>query len=71
MEIVGSRILKVFAQPWVIEKKEVPVAVSLGLAVYPIDSQEIDGLFTSAKAAMECAREAGGNRYCFPSLQAA
>ena len=71
MEIVGSRILKVFAQPWLIEKKEVPVTVSLGLAVYPIDSQEIDGLFTSAKTAMESAREAGGNRYCLPSLQAA
>ncbi len=71
MEIIGNRILKAFAQPCVIEKKEVPVSVSLGLVVYPIDSEEIDGLFTSAKAAMESAREAGGNRYCFPSSQAA
>ena len=71
MEIIGNRILKAFAQPCVIEKKEVPVSVSLGLVVYPIDSEEIDGLFTSAKVAMESAREAGGNRYCFPSPQAA
>jgi diguanylate cyclase (GGDEF)-like protein len=71
MEIIGDRILKAFAQPWVIDKKETPVTVSLGLVTYPFDGQEIDGLFTSAKAAMECAREAGGNRYCFPSLQAA
>ena len=71
MEIIGNRILKAFAQPCVIEKKEVPVTVSLGLVVYPIDSEEIDGLFTSAKVAMESAREAGGNRYCFPSPQAA
>ena len=67
MEIIGSRILKAFAQPCVIENKEVPVTVSLGLVVYPLDGQETDGLFASAKAAMESAREAGGNRYCFPS----
>jgi diguanylate cyclase (GGDEF)-like protein len=71
MEIIGNRILKAFVKPCVIESKEVPVTVSLGLVVYPIDSEEIDGLFTSAKAAMENAREAGGNRYCFPSPQAA
>ena len=71
MEIIGGRILKAFAQPWVIDKKETPVTVSLGLVAYPFDGQEIDGLFTSAKAAMESAREAGGNRYCFPSPQAA
>jgi two-component system cell cycle response regulator len=71
MEIIGGRILKAFAQPWVIETKEVPVTVSLGLVAYPLDGEEIDGLFASAKAAMESAREAGGNRYCFPSLQAA
>jgi two-component system cell cycle response regulator len=71
MEIIGNRILKAFAQPCVIEKKEVPVTMSLGLVVYPVDSEEIDGLFSSAKVAMESAREAGGNRYCFPSPQAA
>jgi len=71
MEIIGDRILKAFAQPCVIENKEMTVTVSLGLVVYPIDSEEIDGLFTSAKAAMESSRDAGGNRYCFPSLQAA
>lgn len=71
MEIIGSRILKAFAQPCVIEKKEVPVSVSLGLVVYPSDSEEIDGLFTSAKMAMESARDAGGNRYCFPLPQQA
>ena len=71
MEIIGGRILKAFAQPWVIDKKETPVTVSLGLVAYPLDGEEIDGLFASAKAAMENAREAGGNRYCFPSPQAA
>ena len=67
MEIIGGRILKAFAQPWVIDKKETPITVSLGLVAYPLDGEEIDGLFASAKVAMESAREAGGNRYCFPS----
>jgi two-component system, cell cycle response regulator len=66
MEIIGNRILKAFTLPCVIEKQEVPITVSLGLVAYPLDGEEIDDLFTSAKAAMESAREAGGNRYCFP-----
>jgi diguanylate cyclase (GGDEF)-like protein len=71
MEIVGDRILNVFAQPWVIEKQETTLTVSLGMVVYPLDGQEINDLFASAKTAMDSAKEAGGNRYCFPSSIAA
>ncbi len=71
MEIVGARILKAFAQPWAIEDKEMSVSVSLGLVVYPLDGQELNDLFARAKAAMDSAREAGGNRYYFPPSQAA
>ena len=71
MEIVGNRLLKAFAQPWTIEKQEMPVTVSLGLVVYPLDGEEINDLFDSARAAMNSAREAGGNRFCFPSPKAA
>jgi diguanylate cyclase (GGDEF)-like protein len=71
MEIVGSRILSAFAQPWTIEKQEVTLTVSLGLVVYPLDGQEVNDLFASAKAAMDGAKKAGGNRYCFPLPQAA
>jgi len=71
MEIVGNRILNAFAQPWAIEKQETSVTVSLGLVVYPLDGQEIDDLFVGAKAAMDSAKEAGGNRYCFPLPKAA
>jgi GGDEF domain-containing protein len=66
MEIVGDRILKAFAQPWSIEQQETSVAVSLGLVVYPLDGQELNDLFDRAKVAMASAKEAGGNRYCFP-----
>ena len=71
MEIVGDRILKAFAQPWAIEEQEMAVTVSLGLVVYPLDGQEFNDLFARAKAAMDSAREAGGNRYCFPLPNAA
>jgi len=71
MEIVGDRILSAFAQPWAIEKQEMTLTVSLGMVVYPLDGQEINDLFTSAKVAMDSAREAGGNRYCFPLPNAA
>ena len=71
MEIVGSRILSAFVQPWTVEKQEMTLTMSLGLVVYPLDGQEINDLFASAKAAMDSAKEAGGNRYCFPLSQAA
>ena len=71
MEIVGARILKAFARPWAIEDQEMSVSVSLGLVVYPLDGQELNDLFARAKAAMDSAREAGGNRYYFPPSQAA
>ena len=71
MEIVGNRILSVFAQPWAIEKQETTLTVSLGMVVYPLDGQEINDLFASAKTAMDSAKEAGGNRYCFPPSIAA
>lgn len=71
MEIVSNRILKAFGQPWAIEKQETTITVSLGLVVYPLDGQEINDLFACAQAAMDSAKEAGGNRYCFPSPNAA
>ena len=71
MEIVGDRILKAFAQPWAMEDQEISVTVSLGLVVYPLDGQELNDLFARAKVAMDCAREAGGNRYCFSSPKTA
>lgn len=71
MEIVGNRILKAFGQPWAIEKQETTVTVSLGLVVYPLDGEELNDLFASAKTAMDSAKEAGGNRYCFPLPKAA
>ena len=71
MGIVGNRILNAFAQPWAIEKQEMTVTVSLGLVVYPLDGEELNDLFASAKAAMDSAKEAGGNRYCFSSPKTA
>jgi GGDEF domain-containing protein len=71
MVVVGDRILMAFAQPWFIDEQEVSVTVSLGLVVYPLDGQELNDLFAVAKAAMDSAKEAGGNRYCFPHSQVA
>src|SRR5580765_1750101 len=71
METVGDRIMRGFARPWSIEKQETSVTVSLGLVVYPLDGQEINDLFARAQAAMDSAKEAGGNRYCFPLVPSA
>jgi two-component system, cell cycle response regulator len=71
METVGDRILKAFEQPWSIENQKTSLTASLGLVVYPLDGQEINHLFACAQAAMNSAKEAGGNRYSFPLPNAA
>lgn len=63
MEIVARRILASMAKPVQMQDQTVGITASLGLAVFPLDGQEADGLLDRAKQAMICAQEAGGGGY--------
>ncbi len=63
MEIVAKRIHASMAKPVQMEDQSVSITASLGLAVFPLDGQEADGLLNCAKQAMVCAQEAGGGGY--------
>lgn len=63
MEIVARRILASMAKPVQMEDQSVGITASLGLAVFPLDGQEADGLLDRAKQAMVRAQETGGGGY--------
>ncbi len=62
---VARRILKALSQPVVLAGHEVVVTTSIGIAVFPDDGEEIDGLLMNADTAMYHAKEAGKNTYRF------
>ena len=63
MEIVARRIIASMAKPVQMEDQSVGLTASLGLAVFPLDGQEADGLLDRAKQAMVRAQETGGGGY--------
>lgn len=58
-------ILDTLTDPFNLIKYEVAITSSLGIALYPEDSQEIDSLLKAANAAMHQAKHKGGNLYQF------
>jgi len=62
---IAERILYAFNQPLRIEEHSLTVTVSLGLALFPDDAEELEELLKKADVALYAAKEAGRNRYNF------
>jgi diguanylate cyclase (GGDEF)-like protein/PAS domain S-box-containing protein len=62
---IAQIILKNLVLPFVIDNKELFVSISIGIAVYPMNSDEIDGLFKYADSAMYSAKKQGRNNFQF------
>ncbi len=62
-----ERVLRVVAQPYVIDKEAeaVQVSASMGATIYPIDRSDADTLLRHADHAMYGAKQAGRNGYLF------
>ncbi len=63
-DVVG-KIADCFRTPFVIAGREVTVTASIGVSIYPDDSEEIDGLLRYADRAMYKAKEWGRNTHRF------
>lgn len=61
--ICAERIISSLAETYVLENAEVSVTASMGVSVYPIDSEEMDNVMTNADAAMYVAKEEGKNQF--------
>lgn len=60
---VAQKILDALAAPFHLEGSEVFVTASIGITLYPSDSESIDTLIRDADAAMYSAKAAGRNNY--------
>ena len=62
---LAERLKGCFAEPWQIDSRDVWLTASIGLAAYPADGDDAQALLESAEAAMQAARQLGGNCYRF------
>lgn len=68
---VAGKVLEAIAQPCQIEQYELVVTTSIGIAMYPDDSEDFESLYKCADIAMYRAKQDGRNNYCFftPEMQ--
>ncbi len=62
---LADKIIREIGQPMDIKQKHIPVTTSLGIALFPHDSQDATELLSHADAAMYHAKDAGKNQYSF------
>lgn len=62
---VASKVVHCIGQPYLIEKHELRVAASVGIAVFPHDGDTVNSLMGCADAAMYHVKNSGGNAYQF------
>ncbi len=62
---IAEKILSDIAAPAEIEGHAVQLSVSVGIAMYPSDSEDAATLIALADAAMYCSKRMGGSRYAF------
>jgi diguanylate cyclase (GGDEF)-like protein/PAS domain S-box-containing protein len=66
---IAGKILEAFRKPFVLESNEVFVSASMGIAVYPDDSNDADDLIKQADTAMYLAKRSGRNNFRFYSKE--
>lgn len=62
---VANRLIQKFSEPMQVGSREIVVTASIGIAVYPGATQDIQRLLRDADAAMHAAKESGRNGYVF------
>ena len=72
IEAIAERISRCFTRPFQVERDELRITASLGIAQFPDDGETVDLLLAHADAAMYQAKNAGRNRHQFfnESIQA-
>jgi len=64
-EQIAKRVLDACRRPWPIDDHEFRVTASIGIAVYPADAEDAEGLIRNADAAMYRAKQQGRDGYRF------
>ncbi|MGF6108856.1 putative bifunctional diguanylate cyclase/phosphodiesterase [Pseudomonas frederiksbergensis] len=61
----AERVLATISSPFSIQGNRYDLCASIGISVFPEDSDDMESLYRHADAAMYQAKLAGRNRYCF------
>lgn len=64
-EVVASKLVKTFQEPFRVKGQEVYTTISLGISLYPDDGNTLDQLMQCADMAMYQAKNDGRNNYRF------
>jgi diguanylate cyclase (GGDEF)-like protein/PAS domain S-box-containing protein len=62
--LITRKIVKAFKEPFELDACKLAVTSSLGMAIYPTHSNDIDALMKKADTAMYRAKARGRNRFC-------
>jgi diguanylate cyclase (GGDEF)-like protein len=65
--LVCRRILSMLSEPFIIGKDEVFMTASIGISLYPLDSDDMNSLIKNAEIAMNQAKKQGKNTYRYYS----
>ncbi|MBA3445722.1 MAG: EAL domain-containing protein [Gemmatimonadales bacterium] len=60
---LARRLISSFAHPIRVDEHEIFINASIGIAIYPVDGEDLDTLLMHADTAMYKAKEQGGNSY--------
>ena len=63
--ILAQRLLDTFRQAFELDGRELFVTASIGISLAPGDSDNSDILLKNADIALQCAKDAGCNNFCF------
>jgi len=66
---IAEKTIKIVSQPVPFKRLQLTVGASVGIAVFPVDSDSADNLIKKADEAMYVSKNSGKNRYTFAKVQ--
>lgn len=64
VQALASRVIRALADPFMLDKAEIRIGVSIGCAFGPADGQSVDDLIQKADLALYQAKAQGGGAFC-------
>jgi diguanylate cyclase (GGDEF)-like protein len=61
--MLARKLTEAISQTFVIAEQKIKIGVSIGIALYPVDSREPDDLLKKAEEAMHAAKKEGSNTF--------